>query len=205
MAPTTLTKTRFTMAMECPRKLDYARDKNYYDARVDDEFLASLAEGGHQVGELARQMFPGGHLIADIDPANQIRHTQTLLAQPTATVFEATIRHGNLLVRCHILRKTGNDIELIEVKATGFDSGKDRLASTKTRSPPCSCRVASVRLRRRLPSLCPGARLSKASDHPVLDAARQTGTGLDPRPQYDVSGHKRGSSRYCVVITRLQR
>jgi Domain of unknown function(DUF2779) len=136
MSPTTLTKTRFAMALECPRKLDYARDKNYYDARVDDEFLASLAEGGHQVGELARQMFPGGLLISDVDPIDQIRNTETLLAQPAVTLFEATIQHDNLLVRCDILRKTGNAIELIEVKAKGFDARKDRLASTNTGGHP---------------------------------------------------------------------
>jgi hypothetical protein len=56
MDPTTLTKTRFTIAMDCPRKLDYLRDKSYHDARRHDAFLASLAEGGQQVGELARQM-----------------------------------------------------------------------------------------------------------------------------------------------------
>jgi hypothetical protein len=34
--------------MECPRKLDYARDSRYFDARENDKFLASLAEGrGH--------------------------------------------------------------------------------------------------------------------------------------------------------------
>jgi hypothetical protein len=60
MTPMTLSKTRFTLAMECLRKLDYARDPRYHDARHNDDFLASLAEGGHQVGELARQMYPGG-------------------------------------------------------------------------------------------------------------------------------------------------
>jgi hypothetical protein len=136
MVPMTLTKTRFTMAMECPRKLDYARDKNFYDARVDDEFLASLSEGGQQVGELARQMFPSGHLIADIDAEDQIRSTASLLARPEVTLFEATIHHDNLLVRCDILHKVGNAVELIEVKAKGFDAREDRLASAKKGAHP---------------------------------------------------------------------
>ncbi|MGC2033430.1 MAG: DUF2779 domain-containing protein, partial [Steroidobacteraceae bacterium] len=106
-------------------QLDYARDPNYYDARSDSEFLASLAEGGHQVGELARQMFSDGHLIDDLSGEAQARRTAEFLGSPDVTLFEATIRHENLLVRADILEKRGNHVSLIEVKAKGFDPDED--------------------------------------------------------------------------------
>ena len=59
-----LTKSRFKLATECPRKLYYTGRRDYANTRSDDEFLQSLAEGGYQVGELARLMFPGGVEIA---------------------------------------------------------------------------------------------------------------------------------------------
>lgn len=46
-------KSRFKLAAECPRKLYYTGKKDYLDRSLDDSFLAALAEGGYQVGELA--------------------------------------------------------------------------------------------------------------------------------------------------------
>ena len=53
-APRYLTKSRFVMAMECPTKLFYTGKKEYKNQDNDDPFLESLAEGGFQVGALAR-------------------------------------------------------------------------------------------------------------------------------------------------------
>jgi len=58
--PRFLTKSRFKLAVECPRKLFYTGKKEYLDKSRDDSFLAALAEGGYQVGELAKLMYPGG-------------------------------------------------------------------------------------------------------------------------------------------------
>jgi hypothetical protein len=131
-----LTKTRFATALECPRKLDYQRDPRYVDAGSDDEFLQSLAEGGHQVGALARLMFPGGILITGATPDEQVKETALALAQPEITLFEATIRHGSLLVRCDILRKSGNQLDLIEVKAKGYREGDDKFLTVRKGAHP---------------------------------------------------------------------
>ncbi len=131
MKPITLSKSRFAVALECPRQLDYARDSAYYDARKDDDFLASLAEGGHQVGELARRMFPRGHLIADLYVEEQAKRTEKLLNQPEVTLFEATIQQKNLLIRADILQKKGNQVALIEVKAKGFNPHEDTFLTDK--------------------------------------------------------------------------
>ena len=59
-----LTKSRFKLATECPTKLFYTgKDKEYANQKCDDDFLLALAEGGIQVGELAKCYFRGsvGH------------------------------------------------------------------------------------------------------------------------------------------------
>jgi len=84
--PVALTKSRFATALKCPRKLDYARDSRYFNANAHNVFLESLAEGGHQVGELARKMFPQGHLVTDVSADDQVRTTQSLLQRPAVTV-----------------------------------------------------------------------------------------------------------------------
>jgi hypothetical protein len=131
-----LTKSRFALALQCPRKLDYERDKHYHDARTDNELLRALAEGGHQVGELARQMFPDGQLIEAVAQSEQIRRTEELLQREQVTLFEATIRHGNLLVRADIIQKRGDEIRLIEIKAKGVDPAAHRFLAKKAKGNP---------------------------------------------------------------------
>jgi hypothetical protein len=61
-----LTKSRFTLAVECPTKLYYTGKPKYANRLADDEFMAALAEGGFQVGELAKLMHPGGIEITSL-------------------------------------------------------------------------------------------------------------------------------------------
>jgi hypothetical protein len=121
--PRYLTKTRFKLAVECPTKLFYTcKPKIYADARLEDEFLIALAEGGFQVGELAKLMFSGGIEVTSINHEEAVRQTHELLALENITIFEAAICHDGLFARIDILRKSGEVIELIEVKAKSFDS-----------------------------------------------------------------------------------
>lgn len=127
VTPRYLTKSRFKLALECPTKLFYTGKPNLYpDAKREDEFLQALAEGGFQVGELAKLMFPGGIEITSRKHEKQIAETRRLLERDEVTLFEAAIRHGNLFARVDVLRKTGSQVELIEVKAKSFDSTVQR-------------------------------------------------------------------------------
>jgi hypothetical protein len=50
-----LTKSRIKLAPECPTKLFYSGKPHLYqNLKKEDSLLALLAEGGHQVGELAK-------------------------------------------------------------------------------------------------------------------------------------------------------
>ncbi len=61
------TKSLFTMAVECPTKLYYKSKSNEYaDKSIDDSFLQALAEGGFQVGALAKCYYPEGIDLQDM-------------------------------------------------------------------------------------------------------------------------------------------
>jgi Domain of unknown function(DUF2779) len=117
-----LTKSRFKMAMECPTKLAYSGKRGVYaDKSLEDDFLAMLAEGGYQVGALAKVMHPDGIEVTETNHATALARTRELLSRERVTIFEAAIAAGDLFVRVDILRKDGTTVELIEVKAKSYD------------------------------------------------------------------------------------
>ncbi len=117
LPPRYLTKSRFKLATECPTKLFYAGKPEFADQSLDDPFLAALAEGGFQVGALARAMHPDGILIQPRDAVEAVAETLALLERERVTLFEAAFLHGNLFIRVDVLQKQGNVLDLIEVKA----------------------------------------------------------------------------------------
>ena len=120
--PETLTKSRFTLGLSCPQKLIYRKDPSYRNLSTDNSFLRSLAEGGFQVGELAKAHFPGGHHIDTLDAAAALDQTAQLLRQEEVVIFEAAIRWKNCFIRVDVLEKRGPFLRLHEVKAKSFDS-----------------------------------------------------------------------------------
>ena len=121
-----LTKSRFKLAVECPRKLYYTGKKQYLDKSRDDSFLAALAEGGYQVGELAKLMYPGGVAIDELAHQVALDRTRELLQRDHVIIFEAALAFGNFFIRVDVLKKSGNTIELIEVKAKSYRESEDK-------------------------------------------------------------------------------
>lgn len=116
-----LTKSRFKLATECPTKLFYTGKQEYADQSAVDPFLKALAEGGFQVGELAKAYHPGGNDIEELGHDKALEETNTLLKKEDVTIFEAAIRYNNLFIRIDVLRKRGNVFDLVEVKAKSFE------------------------------------------------------------------------------------
>jgi len=116
-----LTKSRYRQGCECPTKIFYGNDRNHYtNTKSDNEFLKALAEGGFQVGELARLMYPGS-LVDTLSTDKALSETARVLAEAdTKTIHEAAFRHANFLIRADILIKKGNAIDLIEVKSKSY-------------------------------------------------------------------------------------
>ena len=122
MKPRFLTKSRFKLALECRTKLYYDGNSEYANQKIEDPFLLALADGGFQVGELAKCYFAGGHEVFTHDHEESVRQTNELLKQEQVVIYEAAVRFENLFVRVDVLRKDQNRIELVEVKAKSFDS-----------------------------------------------------------------------------------
>ncbi|HAE43652.1 MAG TPA: DUF2779 domain-containing protein, partial [Clostridiales bacterium] len=120
-----LTKSRFKLALECPTKLYYTGKKQYANQNLEDPFLAALADGGYQVGELAKYYFPGGHDIKSLDYVEALDETNALLEKDQVIIYEAAIRHENLFIRTDILVKQDHHIDIIEVKAKSYNKNKD--------------------------------------------------------------------------------
>ncbi len=117
-----LTKSRFKLGHECPAKLFYTSKKDQYaDQNLEDSFLLALAEGGFQVGELAKLYFPGGHDIRSLGYEESLKETNELLKLNKVTIYEAAVRSDDLFIRVDILVKNGKKIDLIEVKAKSID------------------------------------------------------------------------------------
>jgi hypothetical protein len=129
-----LTKSKFKLALDCPTKLYYASKPDQYEnTRSDDPFLMALADGGFQVEELARMEFPDGVLIQaehwQYDEA--VHQTLELLKRENVVIFEAAFRFEHLFIRADVVVKTGNDIQLIEVKAKSYNPETTTFISAK--------------------------------------------------------------------------
>lgn len=115
-----LSKSRFKLALSCPTKLYYTEREEYENVKKEDKFIKALAEGGYQVGELAKCYFQDGFEIAERGYKVPLSRTDELLKRDTVIIYEAAIRWQNCFIRVDILKKSGNNIELIEVKAKSF-------------------------------------------------------------------------------------
>lgn len=131
------TKSAFKVALTCPTSLYYYGDERYANQNAENEFLASLAEGGFQVGELAK-------IYCDVLPENDlselagyqvpVERTAELLRQDRVNVAEAAFRFENLFVRADVIRKDGNRLDLIEVKAKSWNPETDVFVKTEKKS-----------------------------------------------------------------------
>lgn len=119
------TKSVFKRALECPASIYYLRNKDKYpDKSASDPFLESLAEGGFQVGALAKIYFDVQEdcdLSKVKDKDDAVRFTKELLLRDQVVIAEAGFYANGRFVRVDILKKDGDKIEIIEVKAKSTD------------------------------------------------------------------------------------
>ncbi|MEO1032999.1 MAG: DUF2779 domain-containing protein [Bacteroidota bacterium] len=122
-----LTKSRFKLGLECPNKLFYTNKDSYANTKVDDPFLEALADGGFQVEELSRLLIPDGKLLTGNDYDYELlwQQTRDLLSQENVVIYEAAVLYKRLFIRADIVKKEGNTISLIEVKAKSFDPNNE--------------------------------------------------------------------------------
>ena len=120
-----LTKSRFKEGLECPTKLYYSKNSEYQNNQLDDPFLESLAEGGYQVGELAKFLISDQPYINDItieslDYEESINSTNEKLKNKYVSIAESAFLYKNLFIRVDLLQKKDNEINIYEVKSKSW-------------------------------------------------------------------------------------
>jgi hypothetical protein len=121
MRPRYLTKSRYILGLNCPTKLYFTGKAEYPDRNEDNLFQKALAEGGYQVGALAKCYFPGGLEISSHDYSKSVYETEILLQQPEVVIYEGAFLFEHLFIRADIVQKSGNVINLFEVKSKSYD------------------------------------------------------------------------------------
>lgn len=99
------TKSAFKVALTCPRQLYYYNDEKYENQNNDDSFLQALAEGGFQVGELAKIYCDVNEDIKSLDYNTSLEKTKELLKEDSVNIAEAAFCYKNYFVRVDILKK----------------------------------------------------------------------------------------------------
>ena len=89
-------------------------------AQQPDAADEAIIQQGHEVGMLARQLFPGGVEVCERSLDQAIRTTRELVANPEVpAIFEGVFEHGGVLVKVDVLhRRRDGRWRLIEVKST---------------------------------------------------------------------------------------
>ncbi|HQU90653.1 MAG TPA: DUF2779 domain-containing protein [Pyrinomonadaceae bacterium] len=130
--PRYLTKSRFKLGLECPTKLYYTGKPDVYaDQNFDDPFLRTLADGGFQVGELAKFYFPNGTEIGRGDYSATAEQTRALIAAGDCTIYEAAFLTGDLFIYADVVERRGNTLNVYEVKAKSIDPVNDSFLTVK--------------------------------------------------------------------------
>ena len=114
-----ISKSKFCAGVQCPKRL-YLQVHSPELAEQPDAAAEAIIEQGHEVGTLARQLFPGGVEVCERSLDQAIRATRELVADPEIpAIFEAVFEHGGVLVKVDVLhRRRDGRWRLIEVKST---------------------------------------------------------------------------------------
>jgi hypothetical protein len=101
---------------QCPKRLWLAT----YKTELADESGAQPAFAfGNQIGEVARRLHPGGHLIEGDNLSEALKVTTACLEErPRKPLFEATFDFHHTLIRADLLLPMRTGYRLVEVKAS---------------------------------------------------------------------------------------
>jgi predicted RecB family nuclease len=115
-----LSKSRFVAGWQCPKLLWWKVHEPSAEELQPGRVLQDLFDQGQQVGELARQQFPGGVLIdlPHTAVAERLVATQAAIDAGAPAIFEASFLAGDVFVAVDILLRTEDGFSLIEVKSS---------------------------------------------------------------------------------------
>ena len=116
-----LSKSRFMSGTQCHLRLWYETHRPGLRSEPD-EVLQAVFDTGHEVGQAACRLYPGGHAVS-----HDHRHIPEALEETRSVIdagsapalFEAAFEHQGVLVRADVIeRLPGGGWRLIEVKSS---------------------------------------------------------------------------------------
>ena len=115
-----ISKSKFVAGCQCVKRL-YWQVHEPELAAEPDAAAQAIMQQGHEVGMLARELFPGGvEVRSDRGLEQAIRATRELVAnREIPAIFEGVFEHDGVLVKVDILhRRSDGRWRLIEVKSS---------------------------------------------------------------------------------------
>ena len=114
-----LSKTKILSSLQCRKRLWL--EVHRPELIPEDPARERVFSFGHEVGEMARRLTPGGVLVEhQARLIDALKETRRLLDEGGSQIlFEATIEHDGVLVRADILELRRGKVRIREVKASG--------------------------------------------------------------------------------------
>ena len=115
-----LSKSSYLRGLQCHKSLYlYQFQRDLQD--TPDPKRQAIFRTGHEVGELARELFPGGVLAADGHPSRvrqSLDRTKNLIADGAQVLYEPAFQHDGVLAYVDILVRKGEVWRPYEVKSS---------------------------------------------------------------------------------------
>jgi hypothetical protein len=114
-----LSKSQFIRGLQCPKSL------YLYKTRPDlrdpvSQAQEAIFQSGTDVGIVAQGLFPGGKLVPydGLSLDGQLKLTQAEIAAGAKVLYEPAFQFDQIFIKADILRKTGDEWDLYEVKGS---------------------------------------------------------------------------------------
>lgn len=111
-----LSKSKILLHRQCPKRLWLQVHKPEL-AEVDPAAEARFRDG-NKVGDIARQLYPGGDFIDTLNRKEALARTTSALESGHKPIFEAAFLHNDVLVRADLLVPEASGYRLVEVKSS---------------------------------------------------------------------------------------
>jgi Domain of unknown function(DUF2779) len=113
-----LSKSLYTRGLQCHKSLYLHKYHPELRGEPTPE-LEALWASGHEVGDFAHMLFPGGVVVPydGMTRERQIEKTREEIDRGTKAIYEATFCHDDVLVKADILVRDGGYWNLYEVKS----------------------------------------------------------------------------------------
>jgi len=114
-----LSKSLYTRGLQCHKSLFLDRHRPELRAAPSPE-LEALWKSGHEVGDFAHMLFPGGVVVPfdGLTKEEQLAKTREEIDRGTKAIYEATFSHNDVFVKADIIVRNRGYWDLYEVKSS---------------------------------------------------------------------------------------